>query len=64
MAAAEPLLPIAPEPPAEPLVLAATPLDDGVPLEPLPMPDELLPLMPDEEPEPAAADLSFGWPVA
>jgi hypothetical protein len=57
-AAAELLLPI-PEPPAEPLVLAEPPL------EPLPLvPDELVPLMPELEPEPEEAVFSFGWPVA
>jgi hypothetical protein len=55
-AAAELPLPI-PEPPAEPLVLAEPPLA------PLPLvPDELLPPMP--EPEPEEAVFSFGWPVA
>jgi hypothetical protein len=57
LAAAE--LPL-PDPLADPLVLGEPPAEL-----PLPMPDELLPLWPDEpEPEPAAADFSFGWPVA
>ncbi len=45
-----------PEPLAEPLVLAEPPL--WLPLLPEAMPDEPLPLV--DEPEPAAADFSFG----
>ena len=58
VAAAELLLPIpAPEPDAEPLVLAEPPLL----LPPLPLASvELLPLVEEPEPEPAAADFSFG----
>ena len=58
VAAAELLLPMpVPEPDAEPLVLAEPPLL----LPPLPLASvELLPLVEEPEPEPAAADFSFG----
>jgi hypothetical protein len=70
-AAAELLLPM---PPLDPLVLAEPPLllplvlpPEAIPEE-LPLPVELLPLIPDEPeepaPEPEEAVFSFGWPVA